>query len=68
MTMMLGPSKAVLAGQFDKHVNGAVAPEVVAPGANGAEPVPAAAVESPLAEPATNGDEPQTPSPADVAE
>jgi len=68
MTMMLGPSKAVLAGQFDKHANGALAPEVVAGGANGAEPVPTAAVEPPLAEPATNGDEPQTPSPADVAE
>jgi translation initiation factor IF-3 len=76
MTMMLGPSKAVLAGQFDKLANGAVAPEVVEAGVNGAEPPTAAAIESPtaaaiespLAEPATNGDEPQTPSPADVAE
>jgi translation initiation factor IF-3 len=68
MTMMLGPSKAVLAGQFDKLANGAVAPEVVPAGVNGAELPTAAAIESPLAEPATNGDEPQTPSPADVAE
>ncbi|MGH2873775.1 MAG: translation initiation factor IF-3 [Solirubrobacteraceae bacterium] len=44
MTMMLGPSKAVLAGQFDKLRNGA----------NGSEP----AAELATAEPAGNGSEP----------
>jgi translation initiation factor IF-3 len=46
MTMMLGPSKSVLAGQFDKLVNGAAASP------NGDEPVTAAAdgADSPPAE------------------
>jgi translation initiation factor IF-3 len=51
MTMMLGPSKAVLAGQFDKLVNGATA------SLNGDEPAaadlasqPASEAESPAAE------------------
>ena len=70
MTMMLGPSKAVLAGQFDKPVNGAVAADVAAASANGAEPQAQAASEPEpeLVAPAANGDEPQAAPPADVAE
>ena len=64
MTMMLGPSKAVLAGQFDKLANGAVAPA----DANGAQPQAAEAAEPELAAPAPNGAEPQASPPADVAE
>jgi translation initiation factor IF-3 len=70
MTMMLGPSKAVLAGQFDKPVNGAVAADDAAASPNGAEPQ-AQAVSAPepeLVAPAANGDEPQAAPPADVAE
>jgi translation initiation factor IF-3 len=52
MTMMLGPSKAVLAGQFDKLANGAVVDPAlaeangtpIAAAANGATPAPAAEV------------------------
>ncbi len=61
MTMMLGPSKAVLAGQFDKSTNGAGAPDAIA-AANGAH-APASA-EAELAAPSTNGDTPA----ADLAE
>ena len=72
MTMMLGPSKAVLAGQFDKLANGAAppaaAPEVVTAAANGAEPAVEAVVEPELLAPAANGDEPQALPPADVAQ
>jgi translation initiation factor IF-3 len=72
MTMMLGPSKAVLAGQFDKLANGAAPPtappEVVTAAANGAEPAAEAVVEPELIAPAANGDEPQALPPADVAQ
>ena len=56
MTMMLGPSKAVLAGQFDKLTNGAAAADLVAGEANGA--VAAATTGDDLAVPSTNGDAP----------
>jgi translation initiation factor IF-3 len=63
MTMMLGPSKAVLAGQFDKLTNGALAPDGVtdddAPAAANGVPAPAPeAAEPELAAPSTNGDTP----------
>ena len=61
MTMMLGPSKAVLAGQFDKLTNGAVADLALA------EPdATETAAQAELAAPSANGD---TPAPvAEVAE
>ena len=69
MTMMLGPSKAVLAGQFDKLVNGAVAEPADGASANGAPPhaeenqtAPNGAVEA-IAEPAEA--EPPAPEPAE---
>ena len=61
MTMMLGPSKAVLAGQFDKLTNGAAADLALAD-ADATEP----AAQAKLAAPSANGD---TPAPvAEVAE
>jgi translation initiation factor IF-3 len=58
MTMMLGPSKAVLAGQFDKLANGMPAPAV----ADGVDVTPEDDAQSP------NGAEPQAASlPAAVA-
>jgi translation initiation factor IF-3 len=70
MTMMLGPSKAVLAGQFDKLVNGDVAvgdvgPVVELAQVNGAQP-PVAQGEPPL--PAANGDAPAEGASVAVAE
>jgi translation initiation factor IF-3 len=67
MTMMLGPSKAVLAGQFDKLANGALATEVVSAAGNGAEPSVPAVIEPELLAPTGNGAEPQLP-PPDVAD
>ncbi|MGD0980673.1 MAG: translation initiation factor IF-3 [Solirubrobacteraceae bacterium] len=56
MTMMLGPSKAVLAGQFDKAgSNGSAPPEL------------AAAVSVGIAAPAQNGSEPPAPAVASAA-
>jgi translation initiation factor IF-3 len=66
MTMMLGPSKAVLAGQFDKAgANGSAPPEsdaaaALAPAQNGAAPAVATDSVEPLAqasasEPVSNG-------------
>jgi translation initiation factor IF-3 len=61
MTMMLGPSKAVLAGQFDKLTNGAAADLALAD-ADATE----TAAQAKLAAPSANGD---TPAPvAEVAE
>ena len=57
MTMMLGPSKAVLAGQFDKLTNGAVAADLVAGEANGTLAT-AATPGDDLVAPSTNGDTP----------
>ena len=61
MTMMLGPSKAVLAGQFDRATNGAE-PAEGAEAANGSEPVngaePVAAAEGANGAEAANGAEP----------
>jgi translation initiation factor IF-3 len=71
MTMMLGPSKAVLAGQFDKLTNGDAANGDLAAAAdlaqvNGAQPPPVAQGEPPL--PAANGDAPAEPASVAVAE
>ncbi len=63
MTMMLGPSKAVLAGQFDKLANGALATEVVSAAGNGAEPSVPAVIEPELLAPSGNGAEPPLPPP-----
>ncbi len=61
MTMMLGPSKAVLAGQFDKLTNGAAADLALA-----AADATETAAQAKLAAPSANGD---TPAPvAEVAE
>jgi translation initiation factor IF-3 len=67
MTMMLGPSKAVLAGQFDKLTNGATAAELAPADANGAQA--SAGTEDELAAAATsaNGGAP-TPEAAEPAE
>jgi translation initiation factor IF-3 len=71
MTMMLGPSKAVLAGQFDKPVNGAVAAEVGPASNNGAQPqataAPAVEPERAVAEPEPEPEPAAEPEPA-VAE
>jgi translation initiation factor IF-3 len=63
MTMMLGPSKAVLAGQFDKpHANGAVASADDAEVAQAAESSPSADGQ------AAAGGEPVTPANGELAE
>jgi translation initiation factor IF-3 len=73
MTMMLGPSKAVLAGQFDKLSNGALAhdaddPSSAPPPANGDAPLAAAPDDPSLAvtpapAPSTNGEGTLPPAP-----
>ncbi len=50
MTMMLGPSKAVLAGQFDKHTNGDGTDQAVLAQAGAAEVAHAANGDAPAAE------------------
>jgi translation initiation factor IF-3 len=67
MTMMLGPSKAVLAGQFDKLANGAVAADPALAPANGAQ-APVAASEAEIAAPSANGDTPPAPQEAEAVE
>jgi translation initiation factor IF-3 len=67
MTMMLGPSKAVLAGQFDKLANGAVAEDPALAPANGAQ-APVAASEAAIAAPSANGDTPPAPQEAEAVE
>ena len=60
MTMMLGPSKAVLAGQFDKLANGAVAVELDPTSINGGEPSEAGDV-APASAGEPNGAQPAEP-------
>jgi len=67
MTMMLGPSKAVLAGQFDKLANGALAAAPALAPTNGAQ-APAATGEAEIAAPSTNGDTPPAPPESQAAE
>jgi translation initiation factor IF-3 len=67
MTMMLGPSKAVLAGQFDKLANGAVAAAPALAPANGAQ-APVAASEAEIAAPSANGDTPPAPPEGEAVE
>jgi translation initiation factor IF-3 len=64
MTMMLGPSKAVLAGQFDKHTNGDGADEPALAGPDAAESAHAVNGDAPAAEivePPAGDDLPGTP-------
>ena len=67
MTMMLGPSKAVLAGQFDKLANGALAAAPALAPTNGAQ-APVATGEAEIAAPSTNGDTPPAPPESQAAE